>query len=411
MAVSNLQLYLFVNGRVVKNTKDLEPLFKSLSVSADGSNNGLDVTELAGKFHFNSKILGGIANGAAAGQALSYSQRGASGGVASLDGGGKIPATQLPSSVMTYEGTFDASGTPASPLLNGDVAADAGMVYLTSVAGSFNFGAGAISFAVGDWAVYNGTIWEKSTNSNAVVSVNGFTGVVTLTTSNIAEGSNLYYTTARFDTAFSGKTSTDLAEGTNLYYTQARFDSALAAKSTSNLAEGSNLYFTNARAIAATLTSYAAAAGTVTSADSILSALQKIDGNSSGSNVRSFTNAEGGSVAHTIRQVVYEDSFGNMKKALASNSALNRGTTFAMVKNASIADTASGDYYLPGKGSIVPGFSGLTANTPVYLSRAAAGGFIQSLTGFVAGESVVYLGTAISATELEFDPEYDFVYG
>lgn len=41
-------------------------------------------------------------------------------------------------------------------------------------------------------------------------------------TDDLAEGSNLYYTTARFDTAFSGKSTSDLTEGTNLYYTTTR---------------------------------------------------------------------------------------------------------------------------------------------------------------------------------------------
>lgn len=48
---------------------------------------------------------------------------------------------------------------------------------------------------------------------------------------------------------------------------------------TSIVPEGSNLYFTNARSIASTLTGYVAGAGTVSSSDGILSALQKIDGN------------------------------------------------------------------------------------------------------------------------------------
>lgn len=47
---------------------------------------------------------------------------------------------------------------------------------------------------------------------------------------------------------FASKTTSDLAEGSRLYYTQARFDSAFSAKSTSNLTEGSNQYFTEARA-------------------------------------------------------------------------------------------------------------------------------------------------------------------
>lgn len=67
-------------------------------------------------------------------------------------------------------------------------------------------------------------------------------------TTDLAEGTNLYYTAGRFDTAFAAKDTDDLAEGaTNVYYTAARFDSAFAAKSTTDLAEGTNLYWTNAR--------------------------------------------------------------------------------------------------------------------------------------------------------------------
>ena len=72
------------------------------------------------------------------------------------------------------------------------------------------------------------------------------------TTSNLTEGTNLYYTTGRFDTAFTGKTTTNLTEGTNLYYTTVRgdsdFDIRLATKTTANITEGSNLYYTTDRA-------------------------------------------------------------------------------------------------------------------------------------------------------------------
>jgi len=81
-----------------------------------------------------------------------------------------------------------------------------------------------------------------------VQSVNGETGEVVLDTDDIDEGTtNLYYTDARFDTRLSTKTTTDLTEGTNLYYTDTRFDDRLATKSTDDLTEGSNLYYTDAR--------------------------------------------------------------------------------------------------------------------------------------------------------------------
>ena len=46
---------------------------------------------------------------------------------------------------------------------------------------------------------------------------------------------------------FTGFTTTNLTEGTNLYYTDGRFDTRFASKSTSNLSEGSNLYYLTAR--------------------------------------------------------------------------------------------------------------------------------------------------------------------
>jgi hypothetical protein len=67
---------------------------------------------------------------------------------------------------------------------------------VVSVAGSTNLN-GTTDWLVGDWAVYNGTIWQKIDNTDSVTSVNGLTGAVVLTTTNVAEGTNLYYTDAR----------------------------------------------------------------------------------------------------------------------------------------------------------------------------------------------------------------------
>lgn len=56
-----------------------------------------------------------------------------------------------------------------------------------------------------------------------VISVNGKTGIVVLSTDDIAEGgTNLYWTASRINTAFAEKSTSDLKEGTNLYFTEAR---------------------------------------------------------------------------------------------------------------------------------------------------------------------------------------------
>lgn len=129
------------------------------------------------------------------------SEKGANNGVATLDSGGKIPVTQLPNSVMEYQGNWDAS-TNTPTLIDGT--GNAGDVYRVNVAGTQDLGSGSITFAVGDWAVYSGSIWEKSLNSNAVTSVNGQTGVVVLSTTNISEGTNLYFTDERSQDAVGG---------------------------------------------------------------------------------------------------------------------------------------------------------------------------------------------------------------
>lgn len=87
------------------------------------------------------------------------------------------------------------------------------------------------------------TKFYLNTNPNGYI--NSFTG---FTTTDLPEGTNFYWTTARFNTAFGGKTTDNLAEGiTNLYWTIGRFNSGFATKTTDNLTEGSvNRYWSNA---------------------------------------------------------------------------------------------------------------------------------------------------------------------
>lgn len=89
-------------------------------------------------------------------------------------------------------------------------------------------------------------------------------------TDQVTEASNLYYTLARFNSAFSSKSTSDLDEGSNLYYTDERFNTAFNAKSTTDLAEGINQYFTNQRALSSVektneLTGFTVSGGTSSS--------------------------------------------------------------------------------------------------------------------------------------------------
>lgn len=51
MAVTKYNFFLYNNGRLVVDSEGMEALFKSLSVTADGNDNGLTITESSGKFN------------------------------------------------------------------------------------------------------------------------------------------------------------------------------------------------------------------------------------------------------------------------------------------------------------------------------------------------------------------------
>jgi len=91
-----------------------------------------------------------------------------------------------------------------------------------------------LAAALGDDANYAATITTalgtKLNTADFTSTANTWLG--TKTTSNLTEGTNLYYTTARansdFDTRLATKSTTNLAEGTNLYYTDARARAAVS---------------------------------------------------------------------------------------------------------------------------------------------------------------------------------------
>lgn len=110
--------------------------------------------------------------------------KGVAGGYASLDGSAKIPTSELPSSILgaaIYQGTWNAFSN--SPVITSSVGTK-GYYYVVNTPGSTNIN-GITDWKLGDWIIFNGTIWEKVDNTDAVISVNGYTGAVTLTKSDV----------------------------------------------------------------------------------------------------------------------------------------------------------------------------------------------------------------------------------
>jgi len=149
---------------------------------------------------------------------------------------------------MEYKGNWSAAtNTPSLA----DGVGNNGDVYHVNAAGTVDFGNGNITFVIGDKVVYNGATsqYEKWDLTDSVTSVFGRTGAVTAQSgdytasqvTNVPAG-NIAATTvqAAIDELDSEKFASADFNST--------FDTRLATKSTTNLAEGTNLYFTDERA-------------------------------------------------------------------------------------------------------------------------------------------------------------------
>lgn len=79
---------------------------------------------------------------------------------------------------LSYQGSWNASTN--TPTLASSVGTN-GYYYVVSVAGSTNLN-GITDWQIGDWAIFNGSAWQKIDQTNTVTSVNGMTGAVNVGT-------------------------------------------------------------------------------------------------------------------------------------------------------------------------------------------------------------------------------------
>ena len=111
------------------------------------------------------------------------------------------------SELIDYKGDWDAS-TNTPTLANTDIGKQF-KVYRVSVAGTHDFGAGDITFGVGDYVINNGSTWIKFIDNNqsgnsTPIDGNTFTGSIDLT-----NGSGSYYDT--YDLATDGQITFSIA--------------------------------------------------------------------------------------------------------------------------------------------------------------------------------------------------------
>jgi hypothetical protein len=83
---------------------------------------------------------------------------------------------------LSYQGSWNASTN--TPTLTSSVGVN-GYYYIVSVAGSTNLN-GVTDWQVGDWAIFNGSTWQKIDQTNLVSSVNGQVGVVSIAYADLA---------------------------------------------------------------------------------------------------------------------------------------------------------------------------------------------------------------------------------
>lgn len=128
----------------------------------------------------NVAITGGAISGTSVAGYIPTTEKAQALGVATLDSAGKVLIGQIPDAVigaLSYQGTWNA--TTNTPTLLSSIGVK-GYYYVVSVAGTTNLN-GVTDWQIGDWAVFDGLIWEKIDNTDSVTSVNGYTGAVNLT--------------------------------------------------------------------------------------------------------------------------------------------------------------------------------------------------------------------------------------
>jgi hypothetical protein len=181
---------------IVANTSDIADV-RTTQGTADGDvdmgtyvagTNGFNLTAAQNSKVNNQELIAGVD------ARILLTEKAAINGVATLDGAGRIPNSQLPISAVEYLGAYNAT-TNTPTLIDG--VGTAGDTYDVTVAGTQDLGSGAITFDIGDSIRYTGSVWikldqvDQVTLANAVTLTNKTIDANNNTITNLAHGAEV----------------------------------------------------------------------------------------------------------------------------------------------------------------------------------------------------------------------------
>lgn len=234
-------------------------------------------------------------------------QKGQNNGLCELDANGLVPTNHLPPLAITdVHVVADATERLALSAQEGDVAIQ------TDNSTSW---------------IYDGSAWVQfAIGGSGVSSVNGQTGTVNLLTTDISEGTNLYYTATRFDDRLATKTTDNLTEGSsNKYFSDTLARGAFSAGTGITITTGT---------IATTITQYTDALAKSASVVNSMAGTQT-DQAPSVSSVKSYYTAgtgislSSGTIASTITQ--YTDEQAQDQAASLFTSGTHTGISYSYI--------------------------------------------------------------------------------